>query len=173
MRAVRKHISKSWMILYITRWLKTPFITETKEVIVRESGTPQGGAVSPILANLFMHYAFDRWMTRNYLDDPFERYVDDAIIHCKSEQRALEILAALKVRLTECEPELHPQKTKIIYCQDKDRTGDFPHTEFDFLGYTFKKIFIKDRLGRLQFNFLASVSRKSAKAFRDKLKATP
>jgi RNA-directed DNA polymerase len=93
------------------------------------------------------------------------------IIHCKSEQRALEILAALKVRLTECKLELHPQKTKIIYCKDKDRTGDYPHTEFDFLGYTFKRIFIKDRLGRLQFNFLASLSRKSAKAFRDKLKA--
>jgi group II intron reverse transcriptase/maturase len=171
MRAVKKHIQQSWIILYIERWLKTPFITETKEVIARESGTPQGGVVSPILANLFMHYAFDRWITRNYPDAPFERYADDAIIHCKSEQKALEILAALKVRLTECKLELHPQKTKIIYCKDKDRTENYPYTEFDFLGYTFKRVFIKDRLGRLQFNFLASVSRKSAKAFRDKLKA--
>jgi RNA-directed DNA polymerase len=171
MRAVRKHIQQSWMILYIERWLKTSFITKTKEVITRKSGTPQGGVVSPILANLFMHYAFDRWITKNYPDAPFERYADDAIIHCKSEQRALEILAALKMRLTECKLELHPQKTKIIYCKDKDRTGDYPHTEFDFLGYTFKRVFIKDRLGRLQFNFLASLSRKSAKAFRDKLKA--
>ena len=93
------------------------------------------------------------------------------IIHCKSEQKALGILAALKSRLTTCKLELHSQKTKIIYCQDKDRTGDYPHTEFDFLGYTFKRVFIKDRLGRLQFNFLASVSRKSSKSFRDKLKA--
>jgi len=153
------------------RWLKTPFITKTKEVIERKSGTPQGGVVSPILANLFMHYAFDRWITKNYPDTPFERYADDAIIHYKSEQKALEILEALKARLKECKLELHPQKTKIIYCQDKDRTGNYPHTEFDFLGYTFKKMFIKDRLGRLQFNFLASVSRKSSKSFRDKLKA--
>jgi group II intron reverse transcriptase/maturase len=170
MRAVRKHIQESWIILYIERWLKTPFVTKTKEVIARKSGTPQGGVVSPILANLFMHYAFDRWITKNYPDAPFERYADDAIIHCSSEQKALEILSALKVRLKECKLELHPQKTKIIYCKDKDRTGNYPHTEFDFLGYTFKRIFIKDRLGRLQFNFLASVSRKSAKAFRDKLK---
>ncbi len=99
MKAVRKHIQEPWMVLYIKRWLKAPFITETKEVIERKSGTPQGGVVSPILANLFMHYAFDRWMTQNYPDAPFERYADDAIIHCKSEQRALEILSALKVRL--------------------------------------------------------------------------
>lgn len=171
MRAVRKHIQEPWIILYIERWLKAPFVTESKEVIERTSGTPQGGVVSPVLANLFMHYAFDIWVAKNFPDAPFERYADDAIIHCKTETEAMRILEALKVRMTECKLELHPQKTKIVYCKDKDRTREYPNTEFDFLGYTFKRTFIKDRLGRLQFNFLPSVSKKSAKSFRDKVKA--
>jgi len=170
MKAVKKHVQEPWIILYVERWLKAPFITENKEIIERKSGTPQGGVVSPVLANLFMHYAFDRWITQNHPDAPFERYADDAIIHCKTEQRARQILKLLGERLSECKLELHPQKTKIVYCKDKDRNMSFPNTEFDFLGYTFKRMFIKDRLGRLQFNFLPSVSKKSAKSFRDKLK---
>jgi len=158
MKAVRKHTRVPWIILYIERWLKSPFITETGEIIERKRGTPQGGVISPLLANLFMHYAFDRWITKNYPCAPFERYADDAIIHCKSEQEALEVLEALNLRLKECKLELHPQKTKIIYCKDKDRPRDYPNTKFEFLGYTFKRVFIKDRLGRLQFNLLASVS---------------
>lgn len=170
MRAVKKHTQEPWIILYIERWLRTPFVTGTKDVIERKSGTPQGGVVSPVLANLFMHYAFDMWIAKNYPDTPFERYADDAIIHCKTEAEARQILEALNERLKECKLELHPLKTKIVYCKDKDRKREYPDTEFDFLGYTFKRIIIKDRLGRLQFNFLASVSKKSAKSFRDKLK---
>ena len=127
--------------------------------------------ISPVLANLFMHYAFDIWMIRTNPQAPFERYADDAIIHCKTEKGAEEILGQLKQRLGECKLELHPMKTKIVYCQDKDRRKEYQNTEFDFLGYTFRRIFIKDRLGRLQFNFLPLVSKKSAKAFRDKIKA--
>ena len=169
MKAVKLHTKEPWILLYIERWLKAPFIVGN-ERIERTSGTPQGGVISPILANLFMHYAFDVWLTRNYKDAPFERYADDAIIHCKNENAALEILRALTTRLTECKLELHPQKTKIVYCKDKDRKLEYPITEFDFLGYTFRRIFIKDRTGRLQFNFLPQVSRKSAKSFRDKIK---
>lgn len=169
MKAVKLHTKEPWILLYIERWLKAPFIVGN-ERIERTSGTPQGGVISQILANLFMHYAFDVWLIRNYKDAPFERYADDAIIHCKSENEALEILRALNTRLTECKLELHPQKTKIVYCKDKDRKLEYPNTEFDFLGYTFRRIFIKDRTGRLQFNFLPQVSRKSAKSFRDKIK---
>jgi RNA-directed DNA polymerase len=169
MKAVKLHTKEPWILLYIERWLTAPFIVGN-ERIERTSGTPQGGVISPILANLFMHYAFDVWLTRTYKDAPFERYTDDAIIHCKSENAALEILRALNIRLTECKLELHPQKTKIVYCKDKDRKLEFQNTEFDFLGYTFRRIFIKDRTGRLQYNFLPQVSRKSAKSFRDKIK---
>ncbi|MDD4680969.1 MAG: group II intron reverse transcriptase/maturase [Clostridia bacterium] len=171
MRAVRKHVKESWVLMYIERWLKAPFIDSEDRLIERKSGTPQGGVISPVLANLFMHYAFDKWMERTNPQAPFERYADDAIIHCMTETEAKEILEKLKQRLEKCKLELHPTKTKIVYCKDKDRKKKYPNTEFDFLGYTFRRVFIKDRLGRLQFNFLPSVSKKSAKAFRDKIKA--
>jgi len=170
MKAVRKHVKEPWVILYIERWLKTPFILGDGDKIERNSGTPQGGVISPLLANLFMHYAFDMWMTREYRHAPFERYADDAIIHCKTEGEAQEILEKLDQRLKECKLELHPQKTKIVYCKDSDRNKDYPNTEFDFLGYTFCRIFIKDRRGRLNFNFLAGASKKANKSFRDKIK---
>lgn len=134
-------------------------MTVDKERIERHSGTPQGGVISPVLANLFMHYAFDKWMERNHPNSPFERYADDAIIHCKTEAEAKHILNSLNVRLTECKLELHPVKTKIVYCKDKDRTLKYENTEFEFLGYCFRRIFIKDRTVRLQFNFLPSVSK--------------
>ncbi|MFZ3580443.1 group II intron reverse transcriptase/maturase [Virgibacillus sp. DJP39] len=170
MRAVQKHTKESWIIMYIERWLKAPFVNSEGNRIERNSGTPQGGVISPVLANLFMHYAFDMWMVRTNSYSPFERYADDAIIHCKTENEAQEILGKLDQRLKKCKLELHPKKTKIIYCKDKDRNDEYPVTKFDFLGYTFRRIFIKDRLGRLQFNFLPSVSNNSAKAFRDKIK---
>ena len=170
MKAVEKHTNEAWILLYINRWLKTPFVTENGECVERTSGTPQGGVISPLLANLFLHYAFDVWITRNYPNAPFERYADDAIIHCGSEKQASSILCHLKQRLAECKLELHPQKTRVVYCKDKDRTGEYPTTEFDFLGYTFKRVFMKDRTGRLQFNFIPSVSKKSAKAFRERVK---
>lgn len=171
MRAVRKHTNEPWILMYIERWLKAPFINSKEEKIERNCGTPQGGVISPVLANLFLHYAFDMWMVRTNPKAPFERYADDAIIHCKSEAEALKILARLNQRMKECKLELHPEKTKIIYCKDKERQENYPVTEFDFLGYTFRRIFIKDRTGRLQFNFLPSVSKKSTKSFRDKIKA--
>lgn len=171
MRAVRKHVKERWILLYIERWLKAPFQTEAGEVISRTAGTPQGGVISPILANLFMHYAFDLWMTRNHRNNPFERYADDTVVHCHTEQEAKQLLAHIDERLHDCKLELHPTKTKIVYCQDKDRRKEYSVTEFDFLGYTFRKVRIKDRLGRLQMNFIASVSKKAEQALKDKVKA--
>ena len=171
MKAVRFHITEKWLILYIERWLKTPFTTINGDIVERTSGTPQGGVISPVLANLFMHYAFDKWMERNSPNTPFERYADDAIVHCRTEEEARMTLQKLQRRFNECGLELHPDKTKIVYCKDKDRNKEYPVTEFDFLGYTFKGIWIKDRLGRIQQNFLPMVSKKAAKAFRDKIRA--
>lgn len=171
MIAVRKHIKEKWLILYIERWLKASFINNRGIVMERKSGTPQGGVISPVLANLFMHYTFDKWMDIYFPQTPFERYADDAVIHCRSEQECLIVLKRLGKRLKECGLELHPDKTKIVYCSDKERTRDYPVTSFDFLGYTFKKRFIKDRTGRLQFNFLPAVSKQAETSFRSKIKS--
>ena len=171
MKAVRRHVQEPWILLYIERWLKAPFALEEGTEEPRKAGTPQGGVISPLLANLFMHYVFDEWMKREYPYCPFERYADDIVIHCKSEAQAEFILDKVKERMEQCKLELHPQKTKIVYCKDKDRTGEYPNTEFDFLGYTFRGVFIKDRTGRIQKNFLAFVSKKSCQSLKDKIKA--
>ena len=121
MKAVKKHVTEKWLLLYIERWLKVPFENEQGEIISRESGTPQGGVISPLLANLFMHYTFDKWMEMKSPNTPFERYADDAIVHCKTEKEAIETLEKLKERFEKCRLELHPTKTKIVYCKDKDR----------------------------------------------------
>ena len=134
MRAVRKHRDCPWALLYIERWLKAPVQTAEGSLIERERGTPQGGVVSPLLANLFLHYAFDKWMQRNHPGIPFERYADDAICHCRSEEQAAALRNALEERFTDCGLTLHPEKTKIVYCKDDDRRGNYPNQKFDFLG---------------------------------------
>ena len=170
MKAVELHTDEKWLKLYIRRWLKTPFGTKEGMLTERKSGTPQGGVISPVLANIYLHYAFDVWMERNYPIAPFARYADDAIIHCKSEKEAKEIKEALNQRMKQCKLELHPDKTRIVYCKDEDRTEDYPITQFDFLGYTYKAVYIKCKDGKLRNNFIASASQKACKNLRDKIK---
>ena len=122
------------MLLYIERWLTAPVEMEDGSVVPRTAGTPQGGVVSPVLANLFLHYAFDRWMARSFPSIPFERYADDIICHCRSEGEARRLWKALEIRFRTCRLVLHPTKTKLVYCKDTDRHGDFPVQSFDFLG---------------------------------------
>ena len=171
MRVVRRHVKESWICMYIERWLKTPFVLRNGEVIERNAGTPQGGVISPVLANMFLHYVFDMWMKRNFPNAPFERYADDGVVHCKTKEAALYIKECLAKRFAECKLELHPTKTRIVYCKDKDRTKDEDITEFDFLGYTFKAVHIMCKDGKMRSNFIASVSKASAKTFRDKIKS--
>ena len=170
MKAVELHTDEKWLKLYIRRWLKTPFGTKEGMLTERKSGTPQGGVISPVLANIFLHYAFDVWMERNYPTALFARYADDAVIHCKSEKEAKEIKEALNQRMKQCKLELHPDKTRIVYCKDEDRTEDYPITQFDFLGYTYKAVYIKCKDGKLRNNFIASASQKACKNLRDKIK---
>ena len=132
-RAVKKHAKEPWMVLYIQRWLKAPVQEEDGQLVPREKGTPQGGVISPLLANLFLHYAFDRWMATQYRQVPFERFADDAIVHCRTEQQAQEVRAAIAARLKDCGLELHPEKTKVVYCKDEDRRRRYPNEKFDFL----------------------------------------
>ena len=136
--AVRHHTDCPWVLLNIERWLKAPVQMEDGSVVPRTAGTPQGGVISPLLANLFLHYAFDAWMTRTFAHIPFERYADDIICHCKSAEEARALWGAIVDRFAVCKLVLHPQKTKIVYCKDVNRRGDFPNIHFDFLGFQFR-----------------------------------
>ncbi|NUH86510.1 group II intron reverse transcriptase/maturase [Bacillus firmus] len=169
MKAVEKHTNIKWVKLYIERWLKAPF--QTKEgVKERTSGTPQGGVISPVLANLFLHYTFDKWMNINHPNNPFARYADDAVIHCKSEAEAIRLLESLSKRMNECKLELHPTKTRIVYCKDDDRKENHENISFDFLGYTFRPRRSKNRWGKHFINFTPAISNKSKKSIRQKVR---
>jgi len=137
LKAVRKHVKCKWVLLYIERWLTAP-MDQDGMVKARSRGTPQGGVISPILSNLFLHYAFDLWMTRTHPDLPWCRYADDGLVHCRTEQEAEAIKASLQSRLSECQLELHPTKTRIVYCKVNGRRGMYPNVKFDFLGYCFR-----------------------------------
>jgi len=166
MRAVRHHTDCPWIILYIERWLQAPAQSEDGTIVKRDRGTPQGGVVSPLLANLFLHYAFDEWMRRTCPNIPFERYADDAIAHCKTKDQAEWLLTMLEKRLSECGLKLHPKKTKIVYCKDDDRRGSYLNEKFDFLGFTFRPRRSKNRWGKYFVNFSPAVSSKAATAMR-------
>ncbi len=168
MRAVRHHTECSWVILYIERWLKAPFQKEDGTLVERPQGTPQGGIVSPVLANLFLHYVFDKWMDRNRPGNPFCRYADDAVVHCRTEAEAFALKEELDARFRECGLELHPEKTKIAYCKDDLRRKDYSVTSFDFLGYTFQPRRSKNRKGKFFINFSPAVSNKAGKGMREK-----
>jgi RNA-directed DNA polymerase len=166
MRVVRKHTDCKWVILYIERWLKSPARLEDCTVVERCKGTPQGGVISPLLANLFLHYALDEWMRRNQSGIPFERYADDIIAHCKSERQAMWLRSAMCKRLAQWKLELHPAKTKIVYCRDGWRRGSYPNEKFDFLGFTFRPRLAKSRQGRFCVVFVPAVSDEAAKEMR-------
>ncbi len=170
MRAVRHHTDCKWVLLYIERWLKAPVSMPDGTLVSRERGTPQGSVISPVLANLFLHYAFDCWMQREHPDIPFERYADDAICHCRSEAQAQKLRQALGQRFAECGLQLHPQKTKVIYCQDANRPGAYPQRSFDFLGYTFRPRSSRNRDGRHFVSFLPAVSKQAAKRMRQRVR---
>ena len=145
MKAVRKHTECGWILLYIERWLVAPVQLQDGTLIARITGTFQGGVASPILSNLFMHYAFDRWMQVNHPLVRWCRYADDGLLHCKTEQEAKHMLKLLAERFAECGLQLHAEKTKIIYCKDSNRVKKYPQTVFDFLGYTFRARQAKNR----------------------------
>ena len=163
MKAVAHHTDEAWVLLYIERWLKAPMEMGDGTLAPRENRTPQGSPISPLLANLFMHYAFDRWMDREHPGQPFERYADDVVIGCDTEEQARNLWADLVERLGSVGLELHPDKTKIVYCKDTNRRGDSEHTSFDFLGYTFRGRLVRGRYGFF-VSFSPAMSAKANKA---------
>lgn len=171
MKAVRKHTECKWVILYIERWLKAPLQLNDGTLVQRDKGTPQGGVISPVLSNLFMHYVFDTWMKRNYPNRPWCRYADDGLVHLKTEKEAQEMFLALKTRFEECGLEMHPVKTRIVYCKDGTRKQEKPNKAFDFLGYTFRARVCKNtKRNSLFVNFTPAVSKTALKAMRAKTK---
>ncbi len=165
-RAVAHHTDNPWVRLYIARWLRAPVQWPDGTLEPRTKGTPQGGVVSPLLANLFLHYAFDLWMRRSYPSIRFERYADDAIVHCRSRRQAEAVRDAIRERFRQCGLELHPTKTRIVYCKDSDRRGEHEHVAFDFLGYTFQPRRAKNHRGKFFVSFLPAISTKAATAIR-------
>jgi group II intron reverse transcriptase/maturase len=161
-RAVAHHTELPWVRLYIARWLRAPLQRPDGTLEPRTKGTPQGGVISPLLANLFLHYAFDVWMQRSFPSVLFERYADDAVVHCKSREQAAEVQEAIRDRFSQCGLELHPTKTRIVYCKDDDRRGKDEHVAFDFLGYTFQPRRAKNRHGKFFVSFLPAISTRSA-----------
>jgi RNA-directed DNA polymerase len=163
MRAVSRHTDLRWVLLYVERWLQAPFQQADGTLVARDRGTPQGSAISPLLANIFLHYAFDRWMAREFPGVPFERFADDGVVHCVSEAQARQVLDALASRFAEVGLELHPDKTCIVYCKDADRRGSYEHERFTFLGYTFRPRLSKNKFGKHFVNFTPAVSNEAKK----------
>ena len=163
MHAVRKHTECKWILLYIERWLKAPAESADGTQTARSRGTPQGGVISPLLANIFLHHVFDTWMQREHPHIPFERYADDIVIHCLTQPQAESIRRQIEYRLQTCSLEAHPDKTKIIYCRDANRTQSYEPACFDFLGYTFRPRPAFNRRGEFFVSFIPAASRKAAK----------
>jgi RNA-directed DNA polymerase len=157
-KAVEAHTDLAWVLLYVRRWLAAPLQLPDGELVQRDRGTPQGSAVSPVLANLFLHYAFDVWMARKFPSVQFERYVDDVVVHCVSERQARMLRAAIADRMQRVGLRLHPDKTRIVYCKDGKRRGCYEHTSFTFLGFCFRARGARSRHGQTFTSFLPAIS---------------
>jgi RNA-directed DNA polymerase len=170
MKAVRSHIKEGWILLYIERWLTAPFETTDGERVTRQRGTPQGGVVSPILMNLFMHYAFDVWMQRTNPSCPFARYADDAVVHCRTRKQAEEVMRSIALRLAECWLTMHPEKSRIVYCKSSSCKASYPHVQFTFLGFTFRPRSAINSQNRKFTGFMPGVSADALKRMRKEVR---
>lgn len=170
LKALRHHCDEPWVLLYVERWLTAPMQRRDGSLDSRTVGTPQGGPLSPVLANLFLHYALDRWLATHHPGIPFCRYADDGILHCRSEAEANLLRERLDARLHDCGLELHPEKTRVVYCKDSKRRGKHEHVQFDFLGYTFRPRRVADRQGRIRTGYSPAVSRQSMTAMRQSMR---
>lgn len=171
MKAVKKYVKEKWVLMYIERWLQSGILRENGRIEITEEGTLQGSVISPLLANVFMHFAFDKWMEKNYPDIPFERYCDDIIVHCKSQEQALFIKSKIAERLKECRLALNQEKTKVVFCKGQFNKGAYQGmpASFDFLGYSFQPKFTPTKKG-LCLLTLPTISRKSVKGVMEKIR---
>jgi len=158
-KAVEANTDDPWVVLYVKRWLQAPLQLPDGTLQQRDRGTPQGSAVSPVLANLFLHYVFDAWMAREFPGVAFERYVDDAVVHCVSETQAHAVVAAIAQRMEQVGLRLHPDKTRVVSCKDGKRRGSYGHTAFTFLGFTFRQRRARNKQGKKFSSFLPAISK--------------
>lgn len=175
MKAVRKHTDSKWVLLYIERWLTAPVQQTDGTLVSTTKGTPQGSVVSPLLANLYLHYCLDEWLEKYSYGCKFERYADDIIIHCRTAKQAIAVKLAVRSRLKECGLEMHPEKTKLVYCKDSNRTAQVFRSDFaisfDFLGYTFKPRQAQNKERKETFTcFLPGISKKSKVSINEKIR---
>lgn len=172
MKAVHKHTDNKWVILYVKRWLTTPLKTEEGTLIARDKGLPQGGVISPLLSNLFLHYAFDKWMERNFPEIKWCRYADDGLVHCRTMKQAENLRIKLEERFKECSLELHPLKTKVIYCKPTGRNKKHKEISFDFLGFTFRPRAAKQKsTGEIFTGFLPGISKQATKSIKEEIRS--
>lgn len=169
-KALIRFVDEQWILLYIKRWLEAGVFSK-EGLKLRESGTPQGGVISPLLANLFLHFVFDKWITVKYPHIKFERYADDIIVHCYNRQQSEELYSDIRRRFEYCKLMFNENKSKIVYCKDSKRTDDYPETQFDFLGYTFRRRFSSNKKGMYYVGFLPAPSKSSLKAIQLEIKS--
>lgn len=169
---LQKHTAEKWVLLYAERWLKARVQQKDGSILRRVKGTPQGGVISPLFANLYLHDGFDTWMDEENPQNPFERYADDIVIHCSSKEEAEQLLEKLKARMQQYELELHPEKTKIVYCKNYLRNEKHDNNSFTFLSYSFQPRTVKDKFGRQKrlVVFNAAISQQAKASIREKLR---
>ena len=170
LKALRHHTDNKWVLLYVGRWLTAPMQQRDGTLVERHCGAPQGGPLSPVLANLFLHYALDHWLATHHAEVPFCRYADDGVIHCTSQEQAMSLREQISDRLKACKLELHPEKTRIVYCKDANRRGEHDEIQFDFLSYTFKPRESKNRYDRMFLNFCPAVSSAALSGMRQRIR---
>ncbi len=167
-----KHTQEKWVLMYISRWLKAGVEQKDGSIISREQGTPQGGVISPLLANLYLHHAFDNWLMKENPEKVFERYADDIVIHCESKEASEILLEKLKIRMGEFGLTLHPEKTKIVYCKNYQRTDRHDNESFTFLGFDFQPRAMQSKFGRGSFIvFAGAISKASKVVIREGIRA--
>jgi len=170
LKALRHHTDNKWVLLYVERWLTAPMQKRDGSLISREVGAPQGGPLSPVLSNLFLHYPLDNWLATRYKSIPFCRYADDGIIHCRTRKQAVYLHQQITDRLIECGLEIHPEKTRIVYCKDANRTGDDDNIQFDFLGFTFRPRKALNHCGSAFLSFAPAPSGVAFKSMRQTIR---
>lgn len=163
MQAVKHHFKEKWVLMYVERWLKAPIIEKDGKKEARHQGTPQGGVISPLLANLFLHYAVDKWLSVNHSHIKYERYADDIVVHCRSRVEAEELLVKLKARLLSLKLSVNEAKTKIVYCKRGTRKENFPEISFTFLGHHFRPYKARTRSGKYFLSFGPQIGARAAK----------